>query len=214
MKTHSVLSYGRSIREMRIHPKRILRSLFMVVLILFVILNMHVLLNFEPQNQNSVDYNLLEKLRNQRHVAEAHVYVGRSNFNQEQQQYDQNESKVELIIPPNSYNKTFSHQNIPDANLSQIKLEMDRINQVQFVHNLHTFGLKLRSDSVVFVVQVHDRAKYLQILVDSLRNVRDISKTLVIFSHDVYSQDLNDIIKGANFCPVSINLYFTIYEFN
>jgi alpha-1,6-mannosyl-glycoprotein beta-1,2-N-acetylglucosaminyltransferase len=57
------------------------------------------------------------------------------------------------------------------------------------VHNLQEFGLSLGPESVVIVVQVHDRANYLKILLDSLRKVKGIEKTLLIISHDVFSQE-------------------------
>jgi len=52
--------------------------------------------------------------------------------------------------------------------------------------------------------QVHNRSEYLQHLISSLRSARDIEQTLLIFSHDVYSSELNNIVASIDFCPVSL----------
>lgn len=195
--------------DMRVRPSRLIRSLFLVVLILFVMLNMHVLLNFNSHHPASIDP-LLYKLRNPDIFINPHVQVGHEKLDSFTPQ--SNEAKLEVFIPPLMYNQTFSKGDVQENNLTQIKLEIDRVNREQFIHNLHKFGLKLKTDSVVMVIQVHDRAQYLQILVDSLRKVKKIEETLVIFSHDVYSEALNKIVQSIDFCPVSIwpNFFFQI----
>lgn len=165
-------------------------------------LNMHVLLNFNSHHPASMDISLLHKLRNPDNYVNPHVQVGHEKLDTITPQ--SNEAKLEVFIPPLMYNQTFLKGDVQENNLTQIKSEIDKINREQFIHNLHKFGLKLRTDSVVMVVQVHDRAQYLQMLVDSLRKVKKIEETLVIFSHDVYSEALNKIVQSIDFCPVSI----------
>lgn len=196
---------------MRVRPSRLLRSLFLVVLILFVMLNMHVLLNFNSHHPASIDP-LLYKLRNPDIYINPHVQVGHEKLDSITPQ--SNEAKLEVFIPPLMYNQTFLKGDVQENNLTQIKLELDRVNREQFIHNLHKFGLKLKTDSVVMVIQVHDRAQYLQILVDSLRKVKKIEETLVIFSHDVYSEALNKIVQSIDFCPVSIWPYFFFFKYS
>lgn len=176
----------------------------MVVLILFVILNLHVLMNFESHNSNMYDRTLMYKLRHS-DMLNPHVQTDRSQL---KDLYNQdNFTKVEVLILPHQYNRTFISKNIPENNLTQIKLEIERRNEEQYIHNLERFGLSLGPESVVIVVQVHDRSNYLRILLDSLRKVKGIEKTLLIFSHDVFSAELNSIIESIDFCPVSIDLY-------
>ncbi len=50
---------------------------------------------------------------------------------------------------------------------------------------------------------MHNRTEYLRYLVDSLRKASDIDQTLLIFSHDYYSDELNDIVASVDFCLVS-----------
>lgn len=201
-----MMTLNASLLDMRFRPVRLIRSLFMVVLILFVFLNLHVLMNFEPRNTEIYDRTLLYKLRHN-NILNAHVQIDRSQLSDLNNQ--DNYSKVEVLILPNEYNQTFVSNKIQEHNLTEIKKEIDRRNSEQYVHNLQEFGLSLGPESVVIVVQVHDRANYLKILLDSLRKVKGIEKTLLIFSHDVFSQELNSIIQSIDFCPV-MQIYFPV----
>ncbi len=51
--------------------------------------------------------------------------------------------------------------------------------------------------------QVHDRVKYLELLVNSLGAATGIDKAIVIFSHDFHSPEINAIIRKITFCRVS-----------
>ncbi|KAL5015879.1 hypothetical protein ScPMuIL_005468 [Solemya velum] len=117
---------------------------------------------------------------------------------------DNSSSHPQLIIAPNQYNKTPSNNqfSIDNGNLTLIKLELEKMNQEQFIHNLNKFGLRLNTESVVIVVQVHDRLEYLKILFDSLKAVRKIEESLLIISHDVFSKELNELVMSIDFCPV------------
>ena len=179
----------------------------MVILVLFVLLNMHVLVNFDPDNTAEINQSLLSKLKRANNLEEfPHVQRNRNHV-----PIEGNASRLEVFIPVNQYNKTFSHRTIEEGNLTQIQLEIDRINSEQFIYNLNRFGLQLKSDGVVIVVQVHDRAQYLEILINSLRRVKQIQNSLIIFSHDVYNEELNRIVQSIDFSPVSILLLYVRY---
>lgn len=67
---------------------------------------------------------------------------------------------------------------------------------------------------LVLLIQTHSRITYLKELIESLRNTRHIHETLVIFSHDVYNEEMNNLIKSITFCanlqifyPFSIQAY-------
>lgn len=57
-------------------------------------------------------------------------------------------------------------------------------------------------------MQVHDRAKYLAQLVKSLGEAVGIENVLLIFSHDFYSPEINDIIRSIKFCRVGTPVLF------
>ncbi|KRF78255.1 alpha-1,6-mannosyl-glycoprotein 2-beta-N-acetylglucosaminyltransferase isoform X2 [Drosophila virilis] len=86
-------------------------------------------------------------------------------------------------------------------NISEIKRQIVRYNELQLVLNEDTFG-PLQNDSVIIVVQVHTRINYLRHLIVSLAQARDISKSLVVFSHDFYDDDINDLVQQIDFCKV------------
>ena len=96
---------------------------------------------------------------------------------------------------------------VKETKLEAIKQHIAFRNRVQIVYNIKKFGLTLGNRSTVMVVQVHNRTLYLRYMIDSLRNVDGIQKTLVIFSHDVYSDEINQIISNITFCPV-LQIFF------
>lgn len=91
-----------------------------------------------------------------------------------------------------------------NANTTQIKQAVWEANRRQHIRNLDRFDLVASESTIVVVVQVHNRPEYLRHLVDSLRKARDIAQTLLVFSHDYYSDELNEIVSTINFCPVSL----------
>ncbi|XP_076023873.1 alpha-1,6-mannosyl-glycoprotein 2-beta-N-acetylglucosaminyltransferase [Genypterus blacodes] len=71
-----------------------------------------------------------------------------------------------------------------------------------------------RKDDLVVVVQVHNRPDYLKLLVESLRKARGVENLLLIFSHDFWSPEINQVVASVDFCqvlqiffPFSIQLY-------
>lgn len=192
---------------MRIYPRRVFRSILMVAMLLFVMLNLHILMTSQPDGIGEYDHQIILQ-GHHRSLGEMHVQFGEpvgypySNLPES--------TRAKLVIPPKSgdyNNATISiNRNIDTANISLIKAEIAKINKAQKIHNLDRFGLKLDAESVVIVVQVHDRHDYLRILLDSLKKVRNIHKTLLIISHDVYAEELNELVESIDFVPVSIGL--------
>ncbi|XP_032596069.1 alpha-1,6-mannosyl-glycoprotein 2-beta-N-acetylglucosaminyltransferase isoform X2 [Drosophila grimshawi] len=86
-------------------------------------------------------------------------------------------------------------------NMTEIKRQIIRYNEMQLVLNEDIFG-PLQNDSVIIVIQVHTRINYLRHLIVSLAQARDISKSLLIFSHDFYDDDINDLVQQIDFCKV------------
>lgn len=95
------------------------------------------------------------------------------------------------------YQNRESDLTLPQRLLRTIK----RYNAEQLVRNDNLFSA-LQNDSVVIIVQVHNRIEYLQHLVASLANAKDISKALLVFSHDYYDDGINDLVQSIDFCRV------------
>ncbi|XP_065165556.1 alpha-1,6-mannosyl-glycoprotein 2-beta-N-acetylglucosaminyltransferase isoform X1 [Atheta coriaria] len=86
-------------------------------------------------------------------------------------------------------------------NLSEIKRNIAQYNYQQTVYNEDIFG-PLQNDSVVIVIQIHDRITYLRHLIVSLAQARDISTALIVFSHDYYDEEINSLVQSIDFCKV------------
>ncbi|XP_018566686.1 alpha-1,6-mannosyl-glycoprotein 2-beta-N-acetylglucosaminyltransferase isoform X2 [Anoplophora glabripennis] len=86
-------------------------------------------------------------------------------------------------------------------NISDIKRSIAQYNLQQVVYNENIFG-PLQSDSVVIVIQIHDRITYLRHLIVSLAQARGISQTLLVFSHDYYDEEMNSLVQSVDFCKV------------
>jgi alpha-1,6-mannosyl-glycoprotein beta-1,2-N-acetylglucosaminyltransferase len=82
-----------------------------------------------------------------------------------------------------------------------IRQNIEAINDDQVIWNTDKFE-PLQNNSVVIVVQVHKRITYLRQLIASLSESRDISKTLLIFSHDYYDEEINELVQSIDFCKV------------
>lgn len=192
--------------------RKCLRWMFMIVLFLFVLLNLHILLNFQPSPADGGQHyqlNDLDSMKNE----QPHVQMGdsakRTLMNSEG-------NKSQFIIEPNFFNGSEDkfQNTVNDENLTQIEIQIENINSRQRIQNINRYGLRLNQESVVIVVQVHDRLEYLKILFDSLKETKKIEETLLIISHDVYSESLNRLVKDIDFCPVSYLFYPLSYLFN
>jgi alpha-1,6-mannosyl-glycoprotein beta-1,2-N-acetylglucosaminyltransferase len=85
--------------------------------------------------------------------------------------------------------------------MSEIQRSIERYNDYQTIINEEVFG-PLANDSTIIVVQVHKRITYLRHLIVSLAQARDISKTLLIFSHDFYDEEIIQLVQSIDFCKV------------
>ncbi|XP_077367429.1 alpha-1,6-mannosyl-glycoprotein 2-beta-N-acetylglucosaminyltransferase [Festucalex cinctus] len=89
-----------------------------------------------------------------------------------------------------------------------------QLNFDQTIRNEEKFKAERQKDDLVVVVQVHNRPDYLKLLVDSLRKARGVESLLLIFSHDYWSAEINNVVNSVDFCqvlqmffPFSIQLY-------
>lgn len=87
------------------------------------------------------------------------------------------------------------------ANMSDIQRSIERYNEYQTIINEEIFG-PLMNNSIIIVVQVHKRITYLRHLIVSLAQAREISKTMLIFSHDFYDEEINELVQSIDFCKV------------
>ncbi|KAM3838135.1 alpha-1,6-mannosyl-glycoprotein 2-beta-N-acetylglucosaminyltransferase-like [Diretmus argenteus] len=89
-----------------------------------------------------------------------------------------------------------------------------QLNFDQTIRNKEKFKAARHKDDLVVVVQVHNRPDYLKLLVDSLQKAKGVESILLIFSHDFWSPEINQVVASVDFCqvlqiffPFSIQLY-------
>ncbi len=117
---------------------------------------------------------------------EPHQKLNKSHFHQVK---ILNNTEREQII------KTNNEQNIHNFHLIKQKLDREHSNNRDpFVANTEFKPPSIQF--LVIVIQVHNRVSYLKELIESLRNTKHIEDALVIFSHDVYANEINDLIRG------------------
>lgn len=54
----------------------------------------------------------------------------------------------------------------------------------------------------VILIQVHSRFNYLKELINSLKETKFIDQALVVFSHDIFNEEMNTLINSIDFCAV------------
>ncbi|XP_076026973.1 alpha-1,6-mannosyl-glycoprotein 2-beta-N-acetylglucosaminyltransferase [Genypterus blacodes] len=90
------------------------------------------------------------------------------------------------------------------ASLSALTQSVYSANYKQCVLNADKFP---GEPQLVLVVQVHSRPEYLKLLIKSLAKAAEVHSFLLIFSHDYFSEEINAIVQGINFCKV-LQIYF------
>lgn len=84
--------------------------------------------------------------------------------------------------------------------MNDIAISLERRNRLP-PRNTDLFP-NLGKNHVKIVLYVHNRPKYLQIVLDSLAKVEGIGETMLIVSHDGYFPDMDAIVRGIQFCQV------------
>ena len=98
----------------------------------------------------------------------------------------------------NNNSANFSKSHVPDLKLSRILDKIKILNEEQSIRNEDIFG-PVHNDTVIVAVQVHNRLQYLRQLIISLSQATGIDKTLIIFSHDFWDEDVNDLVNSVDF---------------
>ncbi|KAG5673852.1 hypothetical protein PVAND_003863 [Polypedilum vanderplanki] len=167
--------------------KRLLRLCIVLFILVFIIVQLNVInydfhstTNVDSSHNNDTTQALLQSI-----PAVLHKYLKPKNNSQ---------------VVTNS-SQIANNEKYQAINISEIQRSIERYNEYQTIINEEIFG-PLYNDSIVIVVQVHKRITYLRHLIVSLAQARDISKTLLIFSHDYYDEEINELVQSIDFCKV------------
>ena len=117
---------------------------------------------------------------------------------------------VKKIVNANSFNTTFKKIiPIEPKNFTSeevIKAEIKKRNKAEKILNLDFFG-PLNSNDIVVVVQVHKRFDYLKVVIESFSQAKEIENILLIFTHDIFNEEINKIVQEIKFCKV-LQIFF------
>ncbi|XP_075491092.1 alpha-1,6-mannosyl-glycoprotein 2-beta-N-acetylglucosaminyltransferase-like [Primulina tabacum] len=102
-------------------------------------------------------------------------------------------------LTTDNYTLGFS-KNLELPRQNELSMLLEERNQMP-PENLDLYP-KLAKNHIVIVLYVHNRPKYLQVVVDSLSQVVGISETLLIVSHDGFFEEMDKIVKSIKFCRV------------
>ncbi|XP_015900781.3 alpha-1,6-mannosyl-glycoprotein 2-beta-N-acetylglucosaminyltransferase isoform X2 [Ziziphus jujuba] len=97
-----------------------------------------------------------------------------------------------------NYSQFGEELNLPKQNT--LSIELEKRNQMP-PRNRDLYP-RLAKDHTTIVLYVHNRPRYLKVVVESLSRVVGISETLLIVSHDGYFEEMNEIIESIRFCQV------------
>ncbi|XP_050360165.1 alpha-1,6-mannosyl-glycoprotein 2-beta-N-acetylglucosaminyltransferase isoform X2 [Nymphalis io] len=118
--------------------------------------------------------------------------------------------QVLALVPPELHKYLTVHPKNSSANateryspknVSDILRAIQRANDAQTIHNEDIFG-PVQNDTIIIAIQVHTRLTYLRHLIVSLAQAKDIDKTLLIFSHDYYDDEINNLVRSIDFTKV------------
>ena len=88
-------------------------------------------------------------------------------------------------------------------NIDKVRHFIQLSNSQQRIKNLDQFPGALTDDSMIIIVQVHNRPDYFSHLLKSLSRARGIGNALLVISHDYYSDFINKMVDAVKFCKVS-----------
>ncbi|XP_070541008.1 alpha-1,6-mannosyl-glycoprotein 2-beta-N-acetylglucosaminyltransferase-like [Ptychodera flava] len=139
--------------------------------------------------------------------------LAKSNASSIKQGKPQSNDTVLIAGNGNVKSEKWTRPKVDLNNIAEIKAAMLDVNHKQYIHNLDKFPSR-PSNSIVVVVQAHQRHEYLQFLINSMRAVPNIEEILLVISLDWYSEEMNAIVDSIDFCqviqifyPFSIQVY-------
>jgi len=193
-------------------PKRAIKAVFIISAIGFIMVDVSILLHDDDTSTSAIVSSL--DAHNQPDAVVHNLSEGASD-NLMKREHQRLLHQIDDAHRRNHTNVSSPMSRLPrvahmHGNLSEIKLAILEANRRQYIANLDMFDLVASDSAVVIVVQVHNRTEYLRHLVSSLRKAVDIDHALLVFSHDFYSDELNDIVASINFCPVRNGRIITI----
>ncbi|XP_031561260.1 alpha-1,6-mannosyl-glycoprotein 2-beta-N-acetylglucosaminyltransferase-like [Actinia tenebrosa] len=95
----------------------------------------------------------------------------------------------------------------PPIDIEKVRKIIQNINSQERIQNFEKFPSPLNENSMIIIIQVHNRPDYFSHLLRSLSAVSGIQDGLLVISHDFYSDFINSLVDAINFCKV-LQIFF------
>ncbi|XP_038220317.1 alpha-1,6-mannosyl-glycoprotein 2-beta-N-acetylglucosaminyltransferase-like [Zerene cesonia] len=105
-----------------------------------------------------------------------------------------------LTVHPRNNSANATDRTSP-RNITDIRRAIQMYNDAQTIYNEDIFG-PVQNDTIIIAIQVHTRLTYLRHLIVSLAQAKDIDRTLLVFSHDYYDEEINNLVRSIDFTKV------------
>ena len=93
-----------------------------------------------------------------------------------------------------SFNTTFEGDPLIDETSQKIEL----LNEKAIIRNFNQF--KLEDEFIPITIRVYNRTDDFREMIKAISTVRDIKKTILVFSHDIVNKEIFDLIESIDFC--------------
>lgn len=184
-------------------------KLFILVMVavgaIFAVLSLHEIITFNSANQSDSLPNstgrlnpLLARFRQEGIVAASEGNNARAATKENINLSPQAETIKRL-------NRTANRTVLPE--IAKLREFVRSANAAEFIRNKEKFGSKFSQNSIVIIVQIHDRVDYFSRLLKSLSRAKGIEDALLIISSDFYTEEVNKHVDSIDFCRV-IHIFF------
>lgn len=183
---------------------------FVCVCLILILFNSTKILS-EEKNVDFIDVSSFRATEGRYDIAKEKVFT-KTNIELFEEVISYGNDPVKTQDRPRPVDKQLTESYEKSTYVYQAKLRttIKQLNKEQRVQNEERFPQR-SSNSIVIVIQVHTRARYLIKLIQSLRDTRGISDALLIFSHDYFASDINSLVRSIDFCQV-IQIFFPYSE--
>lgn len=113
-----------------------------------------------------------------------------------------------------SLQKKYTDRRQNARKIMKMKAIIKQVNMKQKIYNLHLSSNLFH----IILIQVHSNGLLLRQLLTSLKAARSIEETLLIFSHDVFDNQINKVVHSVDFCkymqifyPYSVQLHPNVF---
>ena len=112
----------------------------------------------------------------------------------------------DLVHPELIYLSLTENLNTPTLNINfegdplidETSQKIELLNEKAIIRNFNQF--KLEDEFIPITIRVYNRTDDFREMIKAISTVRDIKKTILVFSHDIVNKEIFDLIESIDFC--------------